>query len=271
MVSIWEKFFEKFQIKDSFRDIKVLCSDSKKVEVKIESLTLNIINPQLATGEVKTFVDGVIAESYQQRAEIIDCDADSIGSDYVVQLSNIKFHEIVNFFSSKLSSTDMVMLESALYLRKLFERDERAKCRKVKEQIMTRYGARGGNLCNLCTAGYLENSIIPLFQELDKSTPLSVSEFRTIFYDLIDGYPTAVFVHQYMTKDDINSKVFGKIKENVEFGIYELTIHGIGNENIKTIQKTVEQIKNKSLGKAIDIKVEGRAIKVKLTLFPNPC
>ncbi|MFA5157864.1 MAG: hypothetical protein WC451_01560 [Patescibacteria group bacterium] len=270
MVSIWEKLFEKFQIKRSsiLSGIKILTSEEKKVEVKLENCVVNIVNPHYAKGEEKQVIDDFITSSFSRRMEFIEPSADLTCLDYAKISSDQEYQSIVGFFRNRLPQVDLNLLETALYLRKVYKSGDRERCKLLKTQIISRYGTRGANLSNLCTAGYLENSIIPLFKELDKEKWLEPEKFRSIFYDLIDSYPTAVFVYQGMTDDDINNKIFKKIRENVEFGLLYLTIHGIGKDNIKTVKRVLQRITSESLGKLINEEILGDSIKARVELSP---
>ena len=112
---------------------------------------------------------------------------------------------------------------------------------------------RGNTISNLCTAGYFEKIMIPLYNS-------SLTEFWR-YYDLaLDMGITDLFVNATMTTSKIRDEISRRLKLAKTYGLRYIHIHGIGKKNIKNIQECIEKEKgsldftekhlltNKSLG-----------------------
>ena len=119
-------------------------------------------------------------------------------------------------------------------VREKFDNDE--PIADLKRGITMRFGDRGRNICNLCTAKYFEEFLIPLFNA-DKEP------FDNIYEDLIKNSMLAVFVNQSMEVDDIPGEIKKKIAISKKYGFNFIHIHGIGQTNIDTIKKFIDSEK----------------------------
>lgn len=198
------------------------------------------------SGKLEIFIDNltkekqkklklVLKENFEEENKLLEEKSSSLLKDLVeFQKSKGEDKKVLDFFQNIIPEEDFEALESSLYLKRKFMQGQDIK--QLKEDIRTRFGDRGNNIANLCTAGYFESFLMPLFNSSQK-------DFKEIYEVVVSKSAMAVFVHSQM--DD--AKIAGEIKKRLEiskkYGIKFLHIHGIGNRNIKTIKKCVEENK----------------------------
>jgi hypothetical protein len=153
--------------------------------------------------------------------------------------------DILAFFKGKIPHPDYTALRASLYLRKRFsEGADRDEIAKLKGEITWKYGRRGRNISDLCSAGYFETLIKTIFEEKERSGYTEQEIFDT--YDLIVEEGTlTVFVSTGMSPDQVRQEIEGKIKRNKQYGLHILYIHGIGRTNIETIRMVIYDLKEK--------------------------
>lgn len=141
--------------------------------------------------------------------------------------------KILNFFKDILNNTDYNALRDSLFLREEYKRGN--SIGYLKSEILSNYGQRGNIISNLCSAGYFEEVMMPLYNE-DKT------KFYE-FYDLaVDRGVKALFVNHNMTVNEIKHR----IKSAKNSGLKNINIHGIGSINVKNIKKSLEKLKKDS-------------------------
>ena len=199
-------------------------------------------------GEIKVFYDKlnedkknkikpIIKEGFNEENKILETNSFCLLKDlYEYQKSKNEDKKILNFFQSIIPKEDLEALEASLYLRSKFK--EKKEVRGLKCDIRTRFGDRGNNITNLCTAGYFEKFLIPLYNS-------SKEEFNKIYEVVVGVAAMAVFVHSQMGKEEISEEIKRKIIISKKYGLKFLHIHGIGETNKNTIKGFVEE--NKSL------------------------
>lgn len=109
-----------------------------------------------------------------------------------------------------------------------------------RSRISAKYGDRGAKILKICTAGYLDTYILPLFSMYEESK-ISVAFFKEQYDLIIKEEAFSIFVNGYMGVKDIVEKIEKKMKTNREYGIPLLNIHGIGENNIRNIQSALEE------------------------------
>jgi len=142
---------------------------------------------------------------------------------------------ILNFFKPILSKVDYLALRDSLFLRSRFVKNE--DIRSLKKDIRYSYGERGNSISNLCTAGYFENIMIPLYNENQK-------EFFSYYDIAVDRGITALFVSSKMRIQVIKSEIKRKITSAKSYGqLKTFHIHGIGKGNINKIKRCLSELK----------------------------
>ena len=140
---------------------------------------------------------------------------------------------IVNFFRDIIPPADMEALEASLYLREKFN-SNRTIVPQLKQDIVANFGSRGGNIANLCTAGYFEHFLMNLFNS-------SLEEFNRLYELIVSKSIIAVFVHFEMKKEEIKKDIRLKILLCKKYGIAFMHIHGIGKNNIEKIKEILDE------------------------------
>lgn len=177
----------------------------------------------------------ILKEKYEQDNKILEEKSSSLLQDLVeFQKTKGEDKKVLDFFQSIIPEEDLEALESSLYLRRKFI--QRKDVKELKEDIRKRFGDRGNNIANLCTAGYFENFLMPLFNSSRK-------DFKEIYEVVVSKSAMAVFVHSQMDDTKIASDIKWKLEISKKYGIKFLHIHGIGEHNIKTIKRCVEENK----------------------------
>lgn len=154
---------------------------------------------------------------------------------YEYQKSKAEDKKILDFFNIIISEDDFESLEASLYLRKRFS--EKKDVKGLKEGIRKRFGDRGNNIANLCTAGYFEKFLMPLYNSSKK-------DFEKIYEVVISKSAMAIFVHSQMEENEITTELNKKIELSKKYGLDFIHIHGIGDKNINTIKKWIEENKD---------------------------
>jgi hypothetical protein len=149
-----------------------------------------------------------------------------------------KDDEILIYFKDKLSLSDYYALRDSLFLRSEFM--DRRDVSILKQNIRERYGERGCNISNLCTAGYFESLFKPLFENFTKR------QFEEIYELVVDKGVYTLFVNAFMTIGEIKIEITDKIELAKKYGIKQLHVHGIGVKNSKNIGKCIEQLSDES-------------------------
>jgi hypothetical protein len=159
--------------------------------------------------------------------------------NYLEEISQPDNQELIAYFVDKLPLSDLPILKASLYLRsQLIEHKD---TQQVKKDIITRYGKRGSNISNLCSAGYFESWIKPLYEGMAKSPNFEMERFRKIYNEVIENLPFTIFVNRSMNEKEIEASVREKLELMTKYGIRTLNIHGIGKRNIEIIKQVIQK------------------------------
>lgn len=159
--------------------------------------------------------------------------------------SQDKYQSEIAFFQGKIPHQDMIILRAAYYLRTVHERGDNVK--ELKASITQRYGQRGSNISNLCSAGYFESYIRPLYDTLSGREGFTLSMFQENYDFIIDNYPFAFFVNGQQDLADLTQKIIDKLLFNRRYGLHKLTIHAIGRDNIAKVKQLLEDDRVKEI------------------------
>jgi hypothetical protein len=144
-------------------------------------------------------------------------------------------NQILAFFKPILSGLDWQALRDSLFLRNEFKL--RNNVGQLKNDIVLRYGERGNVISNMCTAGYFEETMIPLYNNSSK-------EFWAYYDMAIDRGITALFVNGKMTVAKIKEEIKRRLIQAKAYGLPYIHIHGIGQKNINNINECIEKEKS---------------------------
>jgi hypothetical protein len=137
----------------------------------------------------------------------------------------------LEFFSKILSADDFSALKLSLYLRSQLAVHKNKDIRVYKEDIRDRFGERGNNIANLCTAGYFEMEFMPLYNEVTEE------EFYKYYEIAVGKRARALFVNSGMDVADIEKAFEETLAKAIRYYMSEFRIHGKGNVNVSNIKK----------------------------------
>lgn len=246
----------------SIHGIKIASNNKTQVTNNIFVINPKDLPPEIA-GKVRDVIQGV----YEDKVELLEEGTSKKLADYTSKIATPENQAVIEFFKGRLSQEDMVLLQSSLYLRTVFNTG--GDYASLKTQIVERYHARGASVSNLCTAGYFESLIIPMFEELERNERLPDEAFRSIYDDIVTNYPFAVFINQRMTNEEVEESIMKKMEANKKNSSMRLNIHGIGEKNIELIFKILAEIEKKSKIARKKIDQSGYALTVKLEFEPD--
>ncbi|MDF2447517.1 MAG: hypothetical protein K0R26_21 [Bacteroidota bacterium] len=152
---------------------------------------------------------------------------------------NSEDKQTLEFFKPILSIPDYNALRDSLFLRTEFKGG--GNINGLKTDIIVRYGERGNSICNVCSAGYFEQVMIPLFNSSDNHR-----EFHEYYDITIDRGLTAFFVNGRMDLKHIEGEIERRITSAKSYGLGFFHVHGIGAKNITNIDKCLKTIKSKN-------------------------
>ena len=255
-----------------FRDakIKIKFFSDNKIEVHHHydsSQTLHINTAKIKEDkeqeeQLKEMLHSAIDAEYT----VLDSKSEKTVIDYKEEEKTEDYSKVIDFFKDKLPPRDLEIIKAALYVRRCFKRGESVD--KLKMDIIHIHGKRGNNIVNLCTAGYFESYLVPLYDILieDKETKTeAIDDFFSVFDTMAEELPFSVFVCYKMGREEVKNQIIKKLESNVKYSIKFLNIHGIGTHNIKTIRDTISEIeKSRKFKKTINEK--NKIISVRLEL-----
>lgn len=148
-----------------------------------------------------------------------------------------------DFVRNCIPESDKAVWFSSLMLRSEFQQGHTDEVIRLKSQIVIAQGNRGKNIANLCSAGYLESLIMPLYRLLVTDND-DRQHFFDIYQTIITDYPFAVFVSVARTTNEIKKEIIEKIQIVKRYGWDRVAVHGIGRENVRRIQRLTLQIES---------------------------
>lgn len=214
-------------------------------------LTLNIA--ELSEGD-KGKLKNILHELKDEGYTLLEDKSTKRLNDIVIEERTDISKKFLEFFKDKISPQDLEIVRGALYIRALFDKGER-NLDVPKADIRQKYGQRGNNIVNLCSAKYFENYLIPYYEHLSK-TEVDKQEisrkFVSLFNTLAVELPFTVFVYHDMTTEDVVKQITSKFEYGAEF----VNIHGIGVHNVSTIKESVEETRKSYGEENISVSIE---------------
>lgn len=229
------------KLKTIARDIKNVFKINSDNDNRQVNITINVANVNSAKKlkEIKNVVKEAIKESGQFK----------LNNEKITETENIvnnflqsdRSNDSREFIKKYIPEKDKSIWFSALILREEFNKGNTEIVNRIKNQMILEKMDRGRNIANLCSAGYLETLIIPLYQTTNEKNDLKI--FYKIYETIVNEYPFAVFVSSTKSYQDIKDEIINKIKHVKSYGWKKVSVHGIGEENVKTIEKLLIEIK----------------------------
>jgi len=237
-LSIWEGLAKLFQIKRLFRDVKLFSDNRQENKTYIDKRTqiLNI-NVFKIDSQDEEQLQKVLKKTVQEENQLIlEKESDKLFEELLS--FDPKNHEELDYFKGRIPYKDLPILRASLFLKSQYEASKSVD--KLKTDIMTKYGDRGKNIANLCSAGYFQKIIKPLYQHMSSKPDFTQKEFEARYEIIVMQFPFAVFVSRAMSHNEIKKIIIQKIEINKKYGVKYLRIHGIGGENVKKIKEVIQ-------------------------------
>ncbi|MEK6926981.1 MAG: hypothetical protein AABX11_00970 [Nanoarchaeota archaeon] len=196
-------------------------------------------------GRLDIFLDGLSIDKREKIKEIVKENI-SAGNTFLerntskllYRLNDFKnkkeYNSILEFFKNIISITDYEALETSLFLRHIFICG--GEVSKFKRDIRERFGERGKNIANLCTAGYFEEFLIPLYNS-------SKERFSELYELTVSKSPFAIFVHASMNESEIMAELTSKLEISKKYGLKFIHIHGISERNVRKVKEIIKNQK----------------------------
>jgi hypothetical protein len=228
---------------------------------KIISLNLEKLTPsereqvkQIVQEKVRQDDQLLIEKNSQERIKDIDSEENS---------DRIK--PLLAYFKNKIPKDDYTALRAALHVRERFRRHaNKEEILNLREEITGKFGKRGRSISILCSAGYFESLIKPIYEIMSADPDFSNKDFLAYYDVIISEEAFAVFVSEGMTKDAVRHQIKMKIQKNLKYGIKVVTIHGMGRTNVETINEVVRELQDETPTMLITISEKNNIIKVQL-------
>lgn len=239
---------------------KNLTVDNRKINnVTIGNLTINIakLEPQKIP-QLQAIVKDLVTKDDEL---LIEDNANKTIEDFKEVDSQTENKKLLEYFKGKISPRDIEILRASLYLKSVYERGENVS--QLKQDIMNRYGDRGKNISNLCSADYFTSQIKPLYEEMYSQLNFSAQDFLKVYEIIITESPYAVFINTRMSEEDVKNEVLNKMEIDKKYGIKYLNIHGIGKDNVDKIANLLKELTPK-LAQTPEITKGERFIVVKI-------
>lgn len=204
------------------------------VENNKKEILLNISAKELEDPEVRKRVQSLVYEEVANESRpVLEAEV----SDKLIQIEEEQRddNELIAFFEGKIPAEDMKVFKSALYLRKIS--GPGVSIDRYLSEIRYKYGQHGANIVHLCTAGYFESYIAPMYEELSARPNFKEHHFLENYNLIIDNVPIAVFVKRADTLESLLTQVTQKLNFNRGYGLKKLHLHAIGHENVQKVNQ----------------------------------
>jgi hypothetical protein len=177
------------------------------------------------------------------------------------------FIKAISFLCPFIPEEDINIWRASIYLRNCFDEPDHDKeyIKHLKRQIIDKYGDKGRNIANLCSAGYLESFLIPLYDSLKSDSENEESaknKFKIKYQSIVRDLPFTVFVSSKISQKELDEEIQRKMQSGTSF----IDLHGIGKTNVQAVRKAIEHIEGKVAIKK-SIKEENTIIFAKI-IFP---
>lgn len=181
-----------------------------------------------------------LLDSPDQIVDIIEEQYDEKTKPYETIIYQRDNYQLVKFFTGKINTADITVIKAAQILKENLDagRDTWA----IKKQIQLRHGARGAAICNLYTSGYFESWIKPTYEEMSLLPGFNLERFTQVYEAIITNCPFAIFISSTNSFEDAKKIIVSKYEQAKNIKIKYIYVHGIGQDNIKKIVKTLTEL-----------------------------
>lgn len=242
-------------LKGLFKDNKLVFSPKININIGSDNNKGNTIiydqRKQLAeidvlqlSNEKKVKFQRLLKPQLSTETPLLDREYKAKTEDYREKIGQKDNQILLEFFVDVLPQEDLNILRAALYIRTIFK-EHHGDVTQLKAQLINQYGIRARNIANLCSAGYFESWIKPLYEEMSKKPSFKEEKFLEIYEEIVRYSPFAFFVSRAMSDSEVIQHIMNKIEKMKGYGIKTLNIHGIGHTNVDKVKNALEEIEKK--------------------------
>ncbi|MGK5086334.1 hypothetical protein WDW86_02150 [Bdellovibrionota bacterium FG-2] len=218
----------------------------------VKGTTARINVQKLTQIELKEF-QHLINSAIDDSIPVIEEQSHNLVEDFLEKEKNSGTQHILQTLNGIITPEDYQALRMSLYVKQVFA--EGKNISRLKNDISFKYGDRGNKICNLCSAGYFETFIIPLYNEMKSRSGFDSAAFLKIYDVIVNQTAFSVFVSRNMSLGEIATAVKNKIAVNEKYGIHYFNIHGIGKSNVNNIRAVFTNLEvERNLTKTINEK-----------------
>lgn len=202
-------------------------------EPKGRILTLNIC---LLQEEEKPFLLDLIRKIHEvNEGYIWKANKSEILEKFETFKEENKYKQILDLYQKIIPTDDFSALKMSYFLKDYHLTNE--PLGYLKNDIRLKFGERGANIANLCTAGYFENEFKQYYEKVS-----NVNTFLEYYESAVSLKERALFVHSKMSIDEIRKEVERMVEKSITYGMYGFRIHGKGKYNIAAITEFVDSV-----------------------------
>ncbi len=203
-------------------------------KAELDKKTL-IIYPKNLSASDKKALEKILKEAENEEELLFDEEKSLILKNAVAYEDSGEDDLILKFYKGEIPPLDYKALEQSLFLRSEFK--AKRQIAGFKLEISNKYGARGNNIANLCSANYFEE-LIKVHNEY------GLEVFKKTYELLVGQGIYALFIHYAMKAVDIEKEIKRNIQACKDYDIPGFRVHGIGKENIKKIKTAIKSLKS---------------------------
>lgn len=253
-----------FEFPKKVKNVRFLSFENKSK--KFEYHDNKVLNINIRTLDEKTLpkIKELLKSFKEEGGILLEDKTKQIYEDVSSVNKNKENEHFLDFFKGILPVQDIEILRASLIIRSLYIKKQNIGY--LKEGLIMRYGERGNNISNLCTAGYFEEIIKPLYEHMYVENDFSLDQFLNRYEIIVTQYPFAVFVGKSMSYEELTKEVFNKMIVGKKYGSTFVNVHGIGKRNVELINKLIEKNKKK-FNFPLEIDSGPIYIKVKIILW----
>lgn len=160
-----------------------------------------------------------------------------------------KTNEMLNFFSSYLSSRQLKLLRRSQSIRIAWERDDRytppQTMRRWKNDLKQQFGDSANNVSNFCSSGYYDEGGILRHIMDDLSAEYDDPEqIQERYEEIVLEHPFVVYVGRYDTPERVKAQARTRISEydSHVYPIPYIDIRAQGRDNRQTAEQALERL-----------------------------
>lgn len=205
----------------------IILEDERALSVNLSQLSI----------EERTRFKEILNDSVYNGVPLLEEKAKDRAEDIFLKEHSLEETNILYFFKGKIPEEDYYALRASLYLRSRFEEHaSRQEIDDLKTQILQKFGKRGGNISDLCSARYFE-ALKDFAENSDRES------FLELYEEVVGKGALTIFVSERTTPKQLTTEISKRITINRRYGVVGiLQVHGIGRKNIDTIKISLDEI-----------------------------